>query len=118
MGADYKRKIMAEFLGHDAFPGKNRVRPISSGVEAFLKKTNLDKKAVEASIVRDWPKIAGSFNASHSTPLEIKNGTLTVGVKNSVMRYELDRQKKLILDKITILLGENKIRKIIFKVGA
>lgn len=113
----FREKILSEFRGFKQERSSGKVRPLAESIAQYLKTAKLEQKVIESRIVSDWGSIVGKFNAEHSTPLAIRNHVLTIGVPNSVYLYEFDRQKSKWLKNINNIIGSEKIRKIIFKVG-
>src|SRR5687767_1403278 len=64
-----------------------------------------------------WREAAGQKLAGHSRPGNVKRGVLEITVRNSPVMQELTFQKKQLLAKIAILLPDQKIKELRFKVG-
>ena len=56
-----------------------------------------------------WSSIVGPNIANNSEPLDIRDGVLRVRVSQPVIKFELQQQRHLILDKVKAHLAEAKI---------
>ena len=54
----------------------------------------------EGRLVREWPLLVGDLLASKSSPLEIKDGVLTVEVRDNSWMQEIRFHQKRIIEKI------------------
>lgn len=64
-----------------------------------------------------WQQIVGQRMAEHSHAGEIRRGTLTILAGNSMVLQELDLRKQELLERINQALPEQRVRKILLKVG-
>lgn len=54
----------------------------------------------ERTVMERWPDYVGAFFAPKTKYLSITNGILKVKVTNAALRFELNAQKSLIIEKI------------------
>jgi predicted nucleic acid-binding Zn ribbon protein len=77
---------------------------------------NLGQKTeTEREITRAWAKAAGKKIASHTRPVYIKEARLFVETDSSSWTHTAMMQRHIILDKLNQILGEAKVRNIIFR---
>jgi predicted nucleic acid-binding Zn ribbon protein len=68
-------------------------------------------------ILNVWQALIGREASSHSRPVSIKKGVLTIEVDSSPWLYELSLRKTALLKSIKTELAEHKIKLIRFRMG-
>ncbi len=68
----------------------------------------------ERTVLERWPDYVGAFFAPKTKCLAITNGILKVKVTNAALRFELNAQKKLVIDKINADYQFQVIKDIVF----
>ncbi len=68
----------------------------------------------EVAIIQSWPKIVGSFIASHTVSLYIRRGVLFVRVDSDSLRNELGYSKSVLLKKLNEAAGCDVLTEIVF----
>jgi predicted nucleic acid-binding Zn ribbon protein len=82
-------------------------------IPAVLRMLGLEGRMDEGRLVREWPLIVGELLASKSCPLVIREGVLTVEVRDNSWMQEIRFHQKRIIEKINDRfpdLGVNAIR--------
>lgn len=67
-----------------------------------------EMKAVDA-----WPKVVGTFIASHTIDVFIKNKTLFVRVDSDALRNELSYSKSLLMKNLNERVGAEVVKEIV-----
>ena len=67
-----------------------------------------EMKAVDA-----WPKVVGTFIASHTIDVSIKKGVLFVRVDSDALRSELSYSKSLLLKNLNERVGKDVVNEIV-----
>ena len=67
-----------------------------------------EMKAVDA-----WPKVVGTFIASHTIDVSIKKGVLFVRVDSDALRSELSYSKSLLLKNLNERVGKDVVKEIV-----
>jgi len=93
--------------------------PLSSILDAFLESLRIPHVAFLVSLRKRWPEIAGTLVSRNATPLSLRNGVLTVAVRNHAWAQELRMSKTTMLERIRETAGERiPVSDIRFAVGS
>jgi predicted nucleic acid-binding Zn ribbon protein len=93
--------------------------PLSSVLATFLESLRIPHVAFLVSLRKKWPEIAGTLVSRNATPLSIRNGVLTVVVRNHAWAQELRMSKTTMIGRIRETLGERiPVSDIRFTVGS
>ena len=93
--------------------------PLSSILDAFLESLRIPHVAFLVSLRKRWPEIAGPLVARNATPLSLRNGVLTVVVRNHAWAQELRMSKTTLIGRIRETVGERiPVSDIRFTVGS
>jgi predicted nucleic acid-binding Zn ribbon protein len=83
-----------------------------------LKSLGLDRRRVEAEVVKVWNSALDPQIVAHAQPTGLRKGTLFVTVDSSVWLSEIVRyRRREILDRLQHSFGRDFIAKISFRVG-
>lgn len=111
-------KLMHEWLGCDDPLNLNEnVSSASDWVEQILKKQFFAESLNEEEVKTAWKDIAGDFIGTHTEPVSVKDGHLSLRVTQPAMRFHLEQMKTDLLGKIQERFGKNKIKSIKFTLG-
>ena len=92
---------------------------LSTILEALLVDTlRLPAAAIQLRILRSWEEIVGPLLCDKTAPGRVRNGVLTVFVRNHAWAQELQLSQPALLARIRSVLGEEKVREIRFLVDA
>ena len=80
--------------------------PLSSILDAFLESLRIPHVAFLVSLRKRWPEIAGPLVARNATPLSLRNGVLTIVVRNPSWAQELRMSKTTMIGRIRETVGE------------
>lgn len=86
--------------------------PIDAILKEFIKENNLSKGIQKLTVEKLWPELMGSGVANYTESVTLKNKTLVIRLKSSVLREELSYGKEKIITMMNEHLGENVIEKI------
>lgn len=85
-------------------------------MQKILPRLGLGDRLDESEIRSAWESLVGEFVATHSSPVTLKDGCLTIRVTNPVIRYELETAwKKRILTNLRAAFPTAKLRTIRFQ---
>jgi predicted nucleic acid-binding Zn ribbon protein len=114
---DIRRRVLEEWRGLPEEPiARERCVNASDALKKLLRKLGLSERLNEEEIRSAWREIVGDFLATHSLPVSVRNGILTVQVIQPAVRYELDRSwKRDILRKLQARFGAKAVREVCFR---
>jgi len=88
---------------------------IDSLIKFFLKENNLENGLENVKIRDHWHELMKNGVANYTTDINLKNGTLYVKLKSSVLREELSYGKEKIVKLLNEKLKKNLIKKIVLR---
>ena len=80
--------------------------PLSSILDAFLESLRIPNVTFLVSLRKRWPEIAGPLVSRNAMPLSLRNGILTVVVRNHAWAQELRMSKVPMIGRIRETAGE------------
>ena len=93
--------------------------PLSSILDAFLESLRIPHVAFLVSLRKKWPEIAGPLVSRNASPLSLRNGVLTIVVRNHAWAQELQMSKIPMIGRIRETVGERiPVSDIRFTVGS
>ena len=93
--------------------------PLSSILDSFLESLRIPHVAFLVSLRKKWPEIAGPLVTRNAMPLSLRNGVLTVAVRNHAWAQELRMSKIPMIRSIRETVGERiPVSDIRFTVGS
>lgn len=97
---------------------RNDAAPLSSTLDAFLESLRMPHVALLVSLRKRWPEIAGPLVSRNASPLSLRNGVLTVVVRNHAWAQELRMYTVPMIRRILETVGERiPVTDIRFSVG-
>ena len=117
-----RRRVLAQWRGVDLEPLEKGREMRAQSANALMPKVltdlGLDRRRMEAEIVKVWNGLIDPNLAAHAQPTGFQRGTLFVTVDSSVWLDEIVRyQRKEILDRLQHSFGREFVKKISFRVG-
>ena len=94
-----------------------RPRRIRRILNATLRKLGLEKRIKECAILSFWNDAVGENIASHTKPVKVYDGRMTVLVESSSWTQELTFLKSGIMERLNSTIGKKVIKDIYFKIG-
>ena len=92
--------------------------PLSPVLNSLFQELKTGVKEKHSTLQSRWPEVVGAQFSCHTKGLLRPGGTLCVWVDDSVLAYELGRRYQgTILKRAQEILGEDEIKKVIFRVG-
>jgi len=85
---------------------RKEAAPLSSILDAFLESLQIPHVAFLVSLRKRWPEIAGPLVSRNASPLSLRNGVLTVVVRNHAWAQELRMSKIPMIGRIRETVGE------------
>ena len=96
-----------------------KVGNLSAILESILADTlRLPAAATQVRLLRSWETIVGPLLSDKTAPGKVRNGVLTVFVRNHSWAQELQLSAPALLERIRDVAGEEKVREIRFLVDA
>ena len=93
---------------------KNSLK-IDNLIKFFIKENNLENGLENVKIRDLWHELMKNGVANYTTDINLKNGTLYVKLKSSVLREELSYGKEKIVKLLNEKLKKNLIKKIVLR---
>jgi predicted nucleic acid-binding Zn ribbon protein len=94
---------------------RTEIQSIGSVIKDYLKEKNFDKKLAEVDIVSSWESIVGRPIARATSSVALKDGTLHLIMKSSIVRHELLMMKSDLMRVINERAGFEIVTGIILK---
>lgn len=118
MTPSLRRAVIAEWRGLPSeLPRPDRAQSVADLLPKVMQKLGLKERMHEEEVRSAWRALVGDFNADHSCPIALHEGTLIVHVLQPALRYELERSKPEILRKIKLRFGGRVVREVRFRLG-
>ncbi len=89
------------------------VKPLGDLIKEFYELHKGSGYLDEQKAIQCWPKVVGSFIASHTIDLSIKNGVLYVRVDSDALRSELSYSKTLLMKNLNEMVGKEVLMEIV-----
>ena len=89
------------------------VKPLGDLIKEFYELHKGSGYLDEQKAIQAWPQVVGSFIASHTIDLSIKNGVLYVRVDSDALRSELSYSKSLLLKNLNERVGMEVVAEIV-----
>lgn len=120
--ASARQRVLAQFRGFDLAPLEKtqavRARQISAVLPNVLSELRIDRRRIEAEVVKVWNNLLDPAIVAHAQPTGLRKGTLFVNVDSNVWLSEIVRyRRKEILDRLQHSFGREFIARISFRVG-
>ena len=117
-----RERILSQWRGVNLAPleraQKNTSRSAGDCLPNVLKELRIDKRRIEAEVVKVWGHLMDPEVAAHAQPTGLRKGTLFVTVDSSSWLSEIVRyRRKEILNRLQYSFGREFIVKISFRVG-
>ena len=114
-----RSRALAEWRGY------GEPRPLIDGhfqaVGTLIAKTmqalGLGERMKESDVLQAWKEIVGPFYASNSMPSQLRDGVLVVRVLEPTVRFEMERSKAQIIEKLKARFGARAVREVRFRLG-
>jgi len=94
---------------------KSETQKLGEIIREYLDQMMIDKKLKEVSTIRSWEELMGKPVAERTRNIYVKNKTLFIELKSSVLRNELIMMRQAIIDKINERAGEKIIEKMVVR---
>jgi len=94
---------------------RNEIQSLGSAIKDYLKDRNLDSKLAEIEAVNSWEAIIGKQIARATSSIYIKDGTLYVELKSSIVRNELFMIRNDIIRVMNERIGRKVIHSIVLR---
>jgi len=92
--------------------------PLAPVIDSLLKELTGGVKEKRSTLQTNWYEIMGNQLGPHTKPSLHPNGRLWIWVDDSTLASELrQRYQGTILKRVEAVLGEGRVKKILFRVG-
>ena len=89
------------------------VKPLAELIKQFYEMRRGAGYLDEVKVINSWKQVVGSFIASHTIDLYIRNGVLFVRVDSDALRVELNYSKTILMNSLNSIAGRDVIRQIV-----
>lgn len=118
MTPSLRRRVIAEWRGLPSDPPRpERTKSTADLLPQVMQKLGLKERMQETEVRAAWKTLVGDFNATHSCPISLRDGILSVHVLQPALRYEMERSRSEILRKLKQRFGPRAIRELRFRLG-
>lgn len=94
---------------------RSEFQSLGSAIRDYLKERKFDGKIAEIDAVNLWESIIGKQIARATSSIYIKDGTLYVSLKSSIVRNELFMMRNDIIQVMNQRVGSNVVKSIILR---
>lgn len=94
---------------------RSEVQSLGNAIKDYLKDQKLDGKMAEIEAVNSWEAIIGKQIARATSSIYIKDGTLYVQLRSSIMRNELFMMRNDIMRVMNQQAGRNVVKAIVLR---
>ena len=94
---------------------KHNIKSLGDAINEFIQENKLEERIYEVKIIDEWKKIMGHNVSILTQSITLKHGKLTVTLKSSVLRNELQMSKQKVMAIINGYFGRSVVRDIMFK---
>jgi len=94
---------------------RSEFQSVGSAIRQYLKEAHFDNKIAEIEAVNLWESIIGKQIARATSSIYIKDGTLYVHLKSSIVRNELFMMRNDIIQVINQRIGRRVVKAIILR---
>jgi predicted nucleic acid-binding Zn ribbon protein len=94
---------------------RTEIQSIGSVIKEYLKENKFERKLAEVDIVSSWELIVGRSIAKATSTVSIKNSTLHLHMKSSIVRHELLMMKSDLMRAINDRAGFEIVKEVILK---
>ena len=89
------------------------VKPLAELIKQFYEMRRGSGYLDEVKVINSWKQVVGSFIASHTIDLYIRNGVLFVRVDSDALRVELNYSKTILMNSLNSVAGRDVISQIV-----
>lgn len=89
------------------------VKPLAELIKQFYEMRRGAGYLDEVKVINSWKQVVGSFIASHTIDLYIRNGVLFVRVDSDALRVELNYSKTILMNSLNSIAGRDVISEIV-----
>ncbi len=94
---------------------QRNITKIGTLIRKYLREESLETPLNEHRIISAWPEVMGTFIASYTTELYIRNQVLYVHVTSAALRQELMMGRNLLVRNLNKYVGAQVIKDIVIR---
>ncbi len=94
---------------------RTQTRKLQDVIKEFLRENKLDTQLKERELIRNWEVVTGKMVANSTHSIYIRNRTLFVEVRSSVVKNELMMIREGLIQALNSRTGADLIDKIVIK---
>jgi predicted nucleic acid-binding Zn ribbon protein len=114
----FRQEILSEWRGGVEIPDtQSGIRKAGSLVDAILKSIGAADGIDEERVRGAWSELAGPVIAQHTSPVSLRKGELVLRVSQPAMRFHLEQMKPMLLERLRMQLGKDRLKAIRFTLG-
>lgn len=114
----FRKEILSEWRGGEEVPDpETGIRRAASLVDAILKSIGAADGIDEERVRSAWSELAGPAIAQHTSPVSLRKGELVLRVSQPAMRFHLEQMKPMLLERLRMQLGKDRLKAIRFTLG-
>ena len=104
----------ADFYGARPFaPTGERLLPVASVLAEVLSRMNVQEAELAPELLAEaWQKAVGGFLASQAQLVSLSEGEAGVRTSHPAVRFEIQRNSKIIIQRLNTALGEGSVRRL------
>lgn len=95
--------------------GNHNIKSLGDALNEFIRENKLEERIYETKIISDWKKIMGHNVSVLTQGITLKNGKLTLTLKSSVLRNELNMSKQKIVVLVNSYFGQRVVKEVVCK---
>lgn len=107
-----REQAMADFYGGRPFaPTGERLLPVASVLAEVLSRLHIEENALAPELLAGaWHRAVGDYLAAQAQLISLANGVAGVRTSHPAVRFELQRNSRLIIQRLNTELGEGSVR--------
>ena len=107
-----REQALADFYGGRPFTSTGeRLLPVASVLAEVLSQLNVQEAELAPELLAEaWQKAVGGFLASQAQLISLSEGEAGVRTSHPAVRFEIQRNSKIIVQKLNATLGEGSVR--------
>lgn len=87
---------------------------IGDVIQQYIKKSGIQPKLDEATIIGQWEEIVGKMIARHTDDIYLKNRKLFIRFNSAALKQEMSYAKEKIIEEVNHALGHDAVGEIVF----
>ncbi len=94
---------------------RSNTERLGNVIREYLEKLHLDRRLKEVEIAGKWEEVVGKIIASKTEKVTVRDGTMYVHIRSSVVKNELMMIRNDLVRAINDRAGEEVVKEIVFR---